>query len=183
MIENLWAGWRGQYLSSLARRGSGDGEDVPSPGSGPSVFTAILRSGLSDEETYIVHRSSRVFVILNACPYAVGHSMVLPYRQVADIDELTSEESDDLWRTVTIVCRAIRREYAPEGINVGLNMGPASGGSVNEHLHVHVVPRWNGDTNFLAVTANAKAIPEALGVTAARLRTALRDIESGPARA
>jgi len=84
---------------------------------------------------------------------------------------------------VTIVCRAVRREYEPQGLNVGINLGSASGGSVEEHLHVHVVPRWNGDTNFLAVTANAKAIPEALGVTAARLRTALRDIESGPARA
>jgi len=180
MIENLWAGWRGHYLSSLSKRSSNEASDVRESGSDPSIFTAILRSGLADEETYIVLRSDRVFVILNAYPYAVGHTMVLPYRQVADLDELSPDESHDLWRTVTIVCRAIRREYAPEGINVGLNLGPASGGSVNEHLHVHVVPRWTGDTNFLTVTANAKAIPEALDVTATRLRAALRDIESSP---
>jgi len=180
MIENLWAGWRGRYLSSLSKRSSNEASDARESGSDPSIFTAILRSGLPDEETYIVRRSDRVFVILNAYPYAVGHTMVLPYRQVADLDDLSPDESHDLWHTVTIVCRAIRREYAPEGINVGLNMGPASGGSVNEHLHVHVVPRWTGDTNFLAVTANAKAIPEALDVTAARLRAALRDIESSP---
>ncbi len=178
MIENLWAGWRGRYLSSLSQHSSDEASGIRESGNDPSIFTAILRSGLPDEETYIVGRSERVFVILNAYPYAVGHTMVLPYRQVADLDELSPDESHDLWHTVTIVCRAIRREYAPEGINVGLNMGAASGGSVNEHLHVHVVPRWTGDTNFLAVTANAKAIPEALSVTAARLRAALHDIES-----
>lgn len=167
MIDNLWAGWRGRYLSSLTESASGS-----------SVFSRILESGLSDEETYIIHRSATVFVILNAYPYSVGHSMVLPYRQIADLDDLSAEETTDLWDTVSRVCRAVRREYAPHGINIGINMGAASGGSVNEHLHVHVVPRWQGDSNFLTATANAKAIPEALDVTAARLRAALRGSDS-----
>jgi ATP adenylyltransferase len=170
MIENLWAGWRGRYLSSLP-----DQRESPD---GPSVFCRILESGLTDEETFIVHRSDSVFVILNAYPYSVGHTMVLPYRQVANLDDLSPEETGDLWSTVTAVCRAVRREYAPHGINVGINMGAASGGSVNEHLHVHVVPRWRGDSNFLTSTANAKAIPEALDVTAARLRGAMRDTDT-----
>ncbi|MEY3617837.1 MAG: hypothetical protein RL726_535 [Actinomycetota bacterium] len=171
MIENLWAGWRGEYLSSLP-------ESISESNPAASVFSRILGSGLSDEETYIVHRSTNVFVILNAYPYSVGHSLVLPYRQVADLVELTTEESCDLWNTVSVVCRAVRREYAPHGINIGINMGAASGGSVNEHLHVHVVPRWHGDSNFLTTTANAKAIPEALDVTAARLRSALHDADN-----
>jgi ATP adenylyltransferase len=171
MIENLWAGWRGEYLSSLP-------ESNPESNPGASVFARILDSGLSDEETYIVHRSTNVFVILNAYPYSVGHTLVLPYRQVADLVDLTAEETTELWNTVSVVCRAVRREYAPHGINVGINMGAASGGSVNEHLHVHVVPRWHGDSNFLTTTANAKAIPEALDVTAARLRSALSDSDS-----
>lgn len=168
MIEALWAGWRGRYLASL------DGGPGSHDESEASVFSRILTSGLPDEETHIVHRSSHVFAILNAYPYSVGHCMVLPYRQVADLDQLTEHETVDLWSTVTDVCRAIRREFAPHGLNVGINMGAASGGSVNEHLHVHVVPRWLGDSNFLAATANAKAIPEPLDVTAARVRNALR---------
>lgn len=180
MIEILWAGWRGQYLASLLGRSV-----VPSTATTElgdhdprSVFTRLLESGLADEEIHVVHRSRSVFVILNAFPYSVGHAMVLPYRQVAELDELTDTETTDLWATVTRLCRAIRTEYAPHGLNVGINMGPAAGGSVNEHLHVHVVPRWTGDSNFLAATANAKAIPEALDVTATRLRAALRDPES-----
>lgn len=178
MIENLWAGWRDTYLSSLPERARRDDKDVSQSKEDPSVFTSILRSGRPDEETYILRRSDHVFVILNAFPYAVGHSMVLPYRQVADLDELSVDESHDLWRMVTTLCRAVRREYRPQGINIGVNLGSASGGSVHEHLHVHVVPRWAGDTNFLAVTANTKTIPEPLDVTAARLRAALCDIES-----
>lgn len=161
MIDNLWAGWRQEYLAST--RGNFDSS---------SVFTRILESGLSDEESYIVHRGSHVFVILNAYPYATGHLMVLPYRQVASLEELNADETTELWSTVTWACRAVRREYSAPGINVGINMGPAAGGSVNEHLHVHVVPRWVGDTNFLTAIANTKAMPEALSTTATRLRQA-----------
>jgi ATP adenylyltransferase len=179
VIENLWAGWRARYLSDLASRSNPDSQVVTDSATGAvtpvSVFRSILESGSSDEATFIVARRQRVFVILNAYPYAVGHTMIVPYRQVADLDDLDPEESSELWTTVTDVCRAIRAEFAPHGLNVGINMGAASGGSINEHLHVHVVPRWMGDSNFLTTTANAKAMPEALDVTAARLRRALLD--------
>ena len=99
--------------------------------------------------------------------------MVLPYREVRNLDDLSQDETDELWSTVTLACRALRAEYSAPGLNVGINMGPASGGSIDEHLHVHVVPRWVGDSNFLTVTANAKAMPEALDLTATRLRSAI----------
>ena len=168
MLERLWNGWRTEYVSSVPPASSADDGATGSS----SVFSRILESGLPDEETHIVHRGQRVFALLNAYPYATAHTLVLPYREVADLEELTDEEHDELWATVTDVVRAIKAAYGPEGINVGLNLGRPAGGSVSEHLHVHVVPRWTGDTNFMTATANTRTIPEALPATAARVRAA-----------
>ena len=166
MIDALWTGWRSQYLSSLPSPFEGTHSE------GHSVFTQILESGLSDEETFIVHRGQHVFAIMNAYPYAVGHLMVLPQRQIANLSDLTPEESLELWATVTRANEVLKREYAPHGFNVGINLGPAAGGSVSEHLHVHIVPRWRGDANFMTSIANAKTISEPLNETAARIRHA-----------
>jgi diadenosine tetraphosphate (Ap4A) HIT family hydrolase len=110
--------------------------------------------------------------LLNAYPYAVGHLLVLPYREVADLEQLTAAETAELWATVTDAVRAVKAVLTPAGVNVGLNLGQPAGGSVSEHLHVHVVPRWVGDANFMTTTANTRTLPEALPDTAAKLRTA-----------
>ena len=165
MLERLWNGWRTGYVSSVPPP---DDEDTGSA----SVFTRILGSGLPDEETHIVHRGTTVFAILNAYPYSTAHTMVLPYREVAALEDLTPDEHTELWATVTDAVRAVKHAYSPEGINVGLNLGRPAGGSVAQHLHVHVVPRWTGDSNFMTATANTRTIPEALPDTAARLRAA-----------
>jgi ATP adenylyltransferase len=164
-LELLWNGWRANYV-----RTAGDGADAGQPAG--SVFTQILASGLSDDETHIIHRGERVFVILNAFPYAVGHLLVLPYREVADLTDLDADETADLWPTVTTAVEVVRRGMQPHGVNVGLNLGRSAGGSVREHLHVHVVPRWIGDANFMTATADTRTLPEALPDTAARLRAA-----------
>ena len=166
MIDALWTGWRSQYLSSLPNPFEGSHSE------GRSVFTQILESDLTDDETFIVHRGELVFAILNAYPYAVGHLMVLPKRQIASLIELTPDESLELWSTVTHASEVLKSEYKPHGLNVGLNLGPAAGGSVSEHLHVHIVPRWRGDANFMTTVANAKTISEPLIETAARIRHA-----------
>jgi len=132
---------------------------VGSPGG--SGFTQTLGSGLSDDEAHIVHRGPLTFVILNAFPYTSGHLMVLPYREVSDLHELTPDEAAELWATVMDTVRAMKAAYQPEGLNVGLNLGRPAGGSVSQHLHVHVVPRWTGDSNFMTATANPRTIPEA----------------------
>ena len=166
MLERLWNGWRSSYVTGA----EGDvGEDDVASGRG-SVFTRILGSGLSDDETHIVHRGPRCFVILNAFPYSVGHVMVLPYREVGDLEALTAEEAAELWATVTDAVIALKAAMSPEGVNVGLNLGRPAGGSVSDHLHVHVVPRWTGDSNFMTATANTRTLPQALPDTAARLR-------------
>ena len=165
----LWAGWRHRYLSELDSSDGGTPVSTRSA-SGRSVFLEILESGRPDEETLIVHRGSSVFVILNLHPYSVGHSMVIPYRAVARLSELDAHEHDELWRTASRAVDVVSDEYSPQGVNVGLNIGRAAGGSVPDHLHVHVVPRWLGEGNFLAATARTRTLPESLDMTAERLR-------------
>jgi len=169
-IERLWNGWRNAYVTSAGAAGGVRSDDATS-GRG-SVFSRILRSGLSDDETYIVFRGKETFAILNAFPYAVGHVLVLPYREVSELEELTDSETADLWATVTDAVRALKAAYRPEGLNVGINLGKPAGGSVSQHLHVHVLPRWSGDVNFMAVVANTRTLPEALVDTAAKVRAA-----------
>jgi ATP adenylyltransferase len=166
MLERLWSGWRSAYVSSVGNDAAAGVDDSR------SVFTRILQSGLPDGETHILHRGKEVFAVLNAYPYATGHLMVLPYREVPDLEDLTASESAELWGTVTAAVRALKAAYAPDGLNVGLNLGRPAGGSVSRHLHVHVVPRWTGDSNFMTATANTRTIPEALPDTAAKLRAA-----------
>lgn len=162
MLERLWNGWRSSYVSSL-------GSEADEPGQG-SVFTRILESGLPDLDTNIVHRGLRCFAILNAYPYGTGHLLVLPYRELARLDQLDRGETTELWATVSDAVTAITDAYSPDGVNVGLNLGRAAGGSVSEHLHVHVVPRWIGDGNFMTAIANTRTLPEPLVDTAVKLR-------------
>jgi ATP adenylyltransferase len=169
-LEHLWNGWRAAYVTSGGAAGGVAADDVAS-GRG-SVFTRILQSGLPDDETHIVHRGPRCFAVLNAFPYSVGHLLVLPYREIGDLEELVPEEAAELWATVTDAVVALKQAYRPEGVNVGVNLGRPAGGSVSDHLHVHVVPRWTGDSNFMTTTANTRTLPEALPDTAAKLRAA-----------
>lgn len=169
MLERLWAGWRSSYVDGAL---SPDARSEAGTDPGGSVFTRILRSGLPDDATNIVHRGERCFVILNAYPYANGHLLVLPYREVGELDLLTSAETVELWATVTEAVRAVRAAYRPDGLNVGLNLGRPAGGTVSDHLHVHVVPRWTGDSNFMTAIANTRTLPEPLSDAAARIREA-----------
>ena len=163
MLEHLWAGWRSSYVSSVS---------PTAPDGNGSLFTRILRSGLPDDETNIVYRGPLCFAILNAYPYTSGHTMVVPYREVAELEDLGTAETSELWATVGAVVRALKKSHQPEGFNVGLNIGHPAGGSVREHLHVHVVPRWTSDANFMTTVANTRSLPEALVDTAARIRDA-----------
>ena len=167
-LEHLWNGWRAAYVTSGGAAGGVADDDVAS-GRG-SVFTRILQSGLPDDETHIVHRGERCFAVLNAFPYSVGHLLVLPYREVADLEELDPDDTAELWRTVTDAVSAVKRAYRPEGVNVGVNLGRPAGGSVSDHLHVHVVPRWSGDNAFISVVGETRVLPEDLETTYDRLK-------------
>ena len=160
MLEHLWNGWRAEYVQRDSKKMNGS----------KSIFTQILESNMSDQESYIVHRGNTCFVILNAFPYSPGHMLVLPYREVGELELLTDAERDEIWLVVKDAVRVLKAEYSPQGVNVGINMGASAGGSVSQHLHVHVLPRWGGDTNFMVTVANTKILPESLAVSAERLR-------------
>ncbi|NBY45346.1 MAG: HIT domain-containing protein [Acidimicrobiia bacterium] len=163
MLERIWNGWRADYVV----HGQGAQKKAEK-----SVFTQILNSGMSDEQCYIVHRGEKVFALMNAFPYTSGHLLVVPYREVAELEDLTHDETSELWETVTTGVKVLKAVYKPEAMNVGINLGAAAGGSIAQHLHVHIVGRWGGDTNFMVATANTKILPEALDVSADRIRKA-----------
>lgn len=162
-LERLWAGWRSEYVGGLA----------PAPPADDScVFCRILGSGEPDEVTYVVWRDPLTAVVLNAFPYTSGHVLVMPVRHVADPAGLSPEEATSLWATVTAALGALRTAYQPGGINFGANLGEVAGAGVPGHFHVHALPRWNGDTNFMTTLAEVRVMPEALPTTWAKLRAA-----------
>ena len=161
-MDRLWAGWRASYVAV-----AGNGEPT-----GGSLFSRILDSGLPDDETHVVWRGERTFAILNAYPYTCGHVLVMPYREVGELEDLTPDESIELWAAVRDAVMAIKAAYAPHGVNVGLNLGEAAGAGIPSHMHVHVLPRWNADSNFMTAVAEVRVLPEALGDTWRKLRAA-----------
>jgi ATP adenylyltransferase len=126
----------------------------------------------------VVCSTPRALVLLNRYPFSAGHLMVLPRRHASFLEELGEDEHDDLFRLVRQTCTRLRRSVGCEGLNVGVNLGSAAGAGIAEHLHVHVVPRWNGDTNFMPVVADLRVVPQALDATRDHLRPAFADLEA-----
>jgi ATP adenylyltransferase len=162
-LERLWAGWRGEYVEGIA---SGDDPDC--------VFCVILARDLPDEESQVVwrHPMDLAAAILNAYPYTSGHLMVLPSRHVAELEDLDAAEGQAVWEGINGAVRALKTAYLPQGLNLGANLGRPAGAGVPGHFHVHVLPRWNGDTNFMTSVAGTRVLPEALPVSAAKVRAA-----------
>lgn len=165
-MDRWWAGWRHEYIASVV-----DDTGPTEPGEG-TLFERILGSGRPDEETFVLWRSPLVSALLNAYPYTTGHLMVLPNRPVPGLEDLTADEEVALWRGVRDAVVAIKAAYRPEGVNVGMNLGRAAGAGVPDHLHVHCLPRWAGDTNFMTAVAETRVLPEPLDVTWHKLRDA-----------
>ncbi len=170
-LDHLWATWRSAYVGRVV-----DSRTVPSAqeADGRSLFERILAAGADegDAAAGIVHRGPTCFVLLNQFPYTAGHLMVLPNRAVADLEALSAAEGDELWATVRQVVTVLKAALACDGVNVGLNLGYAAGGSQSDHLHVHCVPRWAGDANFISVTAETRVLPIGLTEAGDRLRAA-----------
>ena len=173
-MGRLWAGWRNAYVAGLAGdqpvddAATDSGEDAE----GRTLFEVLADEGRPDDETYILHRGPTCFAVMNAYPYSSGHLMVLPRRAVADLADLTADEHEELWATVRDAVAAVRTAFRPDGVNVGVNLGRAAGAGIPGHLHVHVVPRWAGDTNFTTTVANVRVLPEALVDSWVRVRDA-----------
>jgi ATP adenylyltransferase len=145
--ERLWAPWRLEYI-----RGPKDQE---------CIFCRAAESG-DDEANYVVHRGERAFVILNAYPYNNGHVMVAPYAHEPTIEPLDEPTLLEIMMLTQHSIAALRKAYAPEGFNIGINQGRVAGAGIEEHVHAHVVPRWGGDTNFMPVIADTRVLPQSL---------------------
>jgi ATP adenylyltransferase len=160
-MDVLWAGWRSAYMSEVQQGTESDG----------CLFCEL--PGTDDESAYILERGEAAYSVLNLYPYTSGHLMITPYRHVGAPGDLSGDEQGDVWRLLGRSQAALDAVLGPHGYNLGVNQGRAGGAGVLNHFHLHVVPRWSGDANFMTATANARILPEALADTWARLREAL----------
>jgi ATP adenylyltransferase len=175
-LEHLWAGWRGEYVTSATAAPADDGipEGASPPEDDPDhcVFCRIAASGPPSAENGVLWVGATAYVVLNAYPYASGHLMVVPRRHVGTLGELTDEEGAELWSGLRRSVEALESALHPEGFNLGANLGQAAGAGIPRHLHLHAVPRWLGDTNFMTAVAGARVLPETLASTWERLHEA-----------
>ncbi|CAM3221629.1 HIT domain-containing protein [Mycobacterium intermedium] len=151
-LQRLWTPYRMNYLAEAPLRRDNSKPEEP--------FTDIPQ--MSDEEGLVVARGELVYAVLNLYPYNPGHLMVVPYRRISELEELTEAESAELMAFIQKAIRVIKNVSHPHGFNVGINLGTSAGGSLAEHLHVHVVPRWGGDANFITIIGGSKVIPQLL---------------------
>ncbi len=180
-LDTLWAGWRSEYVATATATGAtATGPSVtagPDPAAGeeeppPCVFCRLAASGPPSPDTGVLWVGAVTFAVLNAYPYASGHLMVLPRRHVGALAGLTDHESTELWAGVRQGAAALEAGFGPEGLNLGANLGQAAGAGIPRHLHVHAVPRWLGDTNFMTTVAGTRVLPQTLADTWAVLHRA-----------
>ena len=163
-MDRLWAPWRLSYVTAA---------QVPAT---ECIFCDPTAGGDID---LVVLRGREAYVILNLYPYNNGHLMVVPKRHVAALESLTSDEQVELMQLARMSEMALNEAYRPQGINVGINLGRAAGAGIENHLHIHLVPRWSGDTNFMTAVGQTRVLPEDLGATVARLRPIFERLHQG----
>ena len=155
-MEHIWAPWRIQYILM----------DKPE-----GCILCDKPGQKNDAQNYILYRGSKNFIILNAYPYNPGHLMIAPYRHIANLEDLTDEELHEHFAIVRRSVRLLKEVFKPDGFNIGINMGKVAGAGIDEHVHTHIVPRWQGDTNFMPVFSDVKVVNEALAETYEKLRS------------
>ncbi len=159
-LDRLWAGWRSEYIEDVATE----------PPADECLFCGLQE--LSDEDGLILERTATTFTVMNAYPYTSGHVMVAPLRHEATLVGLTSDEAADVMFAGQRASAALHTAYRPDGLNLGANIGRAAGAGIPGHVHVHVLPRWGGDTNFVTAVAEARVLPESLRASYDKLRAA-----------
>lgn len=164
-MDYLWTPWRYAYIADAAKS---DGK------SGQCIFCELPK--LPDADAKIVYRGQHCFIILNSFPYSSGHVMVVPFAHLDELQKLPDAAAREMISQSQKTERVLRQVYSPDGINLGMNIGRAAGAGVAGHIHMHVLPRWVGDTNFMTVTGESRVLPEALEETYEKLSTALREL-------
>ena len=160
-MDTLWSPWRYEYIAS------GGAEDSEPRG---CVFCSIQADPSHDEANYVLHRASLSFVVLNIYPYISGHLLIVPNQHVGELDAAAKEATDELMDLAKRCQTALRDVYRPAGFNLGMNLGKPAGAGIVDHIHIHLMPRWTGDTNFMSTIAETRVIPEDLATTYRKLR-------------
>lgn len=160
-MEQLWAPWRIEYILQPDKSG---------------CFLCQKPKENKDESNLVLHRGRNNFILLNSFPYNPGHLMVAPYRHVGYLEELTDVEAKEHFDMVKLSIRLLNQVVKPTGFNIGMNLGKVAGAGVDDHVHTHIVPRWQGDTNFMPVISNTKVLPEALAATYQKLKQGLSEV-------
>ena len=160
-MDTLWTPWRYAYIKS----GSGEHDNMQSS----CVFCSIQEKASDDHDKFILHRAEYNFVVLNIYPYISGHLLIVPYMHLGELDELPKEVSDELMDLTKRAQTILRDTYHPHGFNVGINLGRAAGAGVAGHVHLHIMPRWTGDSNFMSTVGETRVIPEDLATTYEKL--------------
>ena len=189
-MNRLWTPWRYDYITGNKKKGTRHG--VPEalaawPGDHGCVFCNMIAAadwaldhGMALEEAeraiHLIERGPTCFIVLNSFPYNNGHLMVVPYQHEASLAAVPAATAAEMMKLARRAEVALRSVYQPHGLNMGLNLGESAGAGVAEHLHLHALPRWNGDTNFMTVVAETRILPEMLDASWARLREALRNL-------
>ena len=166
-MDRLWAPWRINYIL--------DGANME--GKNECIFCIYPAEGQDmDESSLIIYRSRLSFIIMNRYPYNTGHIMVAPYRHVANFDELFPEELEDITMNIQLGIKAVKRRLTPSGFNIGINQGKIAGAGIKDHIHIHIVPRWDGDTNFMPVINDTKVLPESISDTYKKIRAGMDEV-------
>jgi len=155
----LWSPWRAKYIAS--------GVDSEAEG---CVFCRMAAEPEHDETNFVLHRAQHTFVVLNLYPYISGHLMIVPYLHTSEFDSVPKEITDELMDLAKRAQAALREVYSPRGFNLGMNLGAAAGAGIVDHMHIHLLPRWGGDTNFMTTVAEARVLPESLETTYSKLQ-------------
>jgi len=163
-MDKLWSPWRSKYIQSF--------KDEPEAESDKSLFTRISNEN-RDKENYLLYRGKTCFIIMNLYPYNSGHLMIVPYKEAKDLSELDKETRLELFEMIDLGLKILTDALKPHGFNIGANLGRVAGAGVDNHVHFHIVPRWNGDTNFMPVLNDVKVISEAMNETYEKLKKSL----------
>ncbi len=151
-MEKMWSPWRSAYIESFKTKSDNE----------KCIFCSAVMQDLTDDQSLVVYKGRNVFVVLNLYPYNNGHLMVVPNRHICTLDDLTDEENAEIMKLIRLSSNALSEIMSPHGFNIGANIGKAAGAGIDTHIHFHIVPRWNGDTNFMPVLGDVKVISQDL---------------------
>jgi ATP adenylyltransferase len=162
-VDRLWTPWRYQYIK-------GTGAEQPQGDAPACIFCALRDDEANDERNYVVHRARCNFIVLNLYPYTNGHLLIIPYEHAAELAAVSKAATDEMMDLAKQAQGILRAAYRPHGFNLGMNLGRAAGAGVEQHLHLHVLPRWTGDANFMTTIGETRVLPEDLATTYEKLR-------------